>query len=145
MGSSVGAGGVGESDVAGLVGKGVGGMRNPAGALMGGVSFLPHAVLIALAIAMIPIILDELSKPGGPMDTRWKRIMSDEANAFLDRQDQHNTSIGLRGVIIQSAAGFISNNGGAGDSNSKRLARKGWTGLEDVSALETVDHSKGLW
>lgn len=138
-------GGIKEGQALGLARKGLSTAQNPTSIVQQGLSFLPHAALVAFVISMMPIIFRELTKPGGPFDLRWKRIMQDEFNAFLDRQTQHNTKIGTRQVIIQSRAGFINMNGADSNSNNLRLIRKGWTGREDISELDYTDHSKGLF
>jgi len=134
-----------EGQVTGLARKGLSAAQNPASIVATGLAFLPHAVLVSFVIGMMPLIFAELTRAGSTFDLRWKRILADEFNAFLDRQAQHNTRIGTRQVIIQSSAGFINLNGGESNTNTVRLARKGWTGIEDVSELDYVNHKKGLF
>ena len=148
VGGGVGKEVAGEAAFAGMAGKGVAMARAPQAAIMGGamgaIKFLPHAALVVLAVALVPIIFDEITKAGGPMDLRWKRIMSDEFNAFLDRQTQRNTQIGTRQVIIQSKAGFINLNGAGGNANNLRTIREGGISGNRL-ATQMVNHAKGLW
>lgn len=111
-----------DSQAASTISKGIGIAQNPAGFAMGLFSKLPHTALIVLAISLVPLVIDELTKAGGAMDIRFKRELNKEVNAFLDRQTQKNTQLGLRGVRIQSTAGFIQLNG-AGSANTMDLAK----------------------
>ena len=111
-----------DSQIASNITKGVGVAKNPAGFAMGFVSKIPHAALVLLAVSMVPMIINLLTKPGGAYDIRWRRILEKEINGFMDRQTQRNTALGLRGVRIQSNAGFIQLNGTA-SANTMDLAK----------------------
>ena len=110
------------SQVTQNINKAVSVSQNPAsmGAML--ISKLPHAAVIALATQLYPVIIDYLTRPGGPMDIRFRRRVEKEWNGFLDRQTQKNTQIGLRSMIVQSTGGFIQVNG-AGSGNAQRLAK----------------------
>ena len=111
-----------DSQVASYVNKGVGIAQNPGALARSIFSKIPHTVLIALGISLIPIIIKELTRAGGLFDIRWKRELTKEFNGFLDRQTQKNTQLGIRGVRIQSTAGFIQLSGGS-SGNSMRLQK----------------------
>ena len=132
--------------------KGVAQSKDPIGALSSTVSQglsqipIPHAQLVALALILTPIILKELTRDGSSMDLRWKRLIMKEENAFLDRQTQRNTQIGLRQTIIQSRAGFIQTNGAGGNENNIRQIRDGGVGDGNrLSQISITDHSKELF
>ncbi len=129
----------------GVARMGMGAAANPASLVATGLKFLPHAALVAFVISIIPMIFNEMTRAGSQWDLRFKRIMLEEYNALLDRQEQHNTRIGTRQVIIQSRRGFINTNGASSNYNNQRVIRKGWLGLEDMSELSTVNHAKALW
>ena len=108
------------------------------------VQFMPHAALVLLAISLAPMIFDILTKPGGPMDLRFKRIVDDEINAFLSRQAQKDTEFGTRQVIIQSRKGFTASNA-ENSFNTLRGIREGGLDKERLDRLGMVDHAKGLF
>jgi len=113
-----------ESKTAGNVRKTIGVLDNPANIVAAGIPFLPHAALITFAIMLTPLIFEQLTKPGGPLDLRFKRIIDNEVNAFLSRQTQKDTEMGVRPVIIQSKTGFTATNG-ANNYNTLRGIREG--------------------
>lgn len=127
--------------------KGATAAKNPIGAVTSALQGipLPHAQLVALALAMIPILFKEFTRDGGILDLRWKRIMDNEVNSFLDRQTQRNTQIGLRQVIIQSRAGFIQMNGAGGNENTIRQVRDGGVDGNRLAQIDIFDHSKELF
>lgn len=118
--------------------------QNPAGIVAQGLPLLPHAVLITFAIALTPLIFDILTKPGGPLDLRFKRIISDEVNAFLSRQTQRDTEMGVRQVIIQGKTGFTATDG-KNNYNTLRGIREGGVNEERLSRIGMKDHSKGVF
>jgi len=105
---------------------------------------LPQATLILLAISLAPLIFDLLTRPGAPLDLRWKRIISDEVNAFLSRQTQKDTEFGVRQVIIQAKTGFTSTNG-HNNYNTLRGIREGGLNEERLTRIGMVDHSKSVF
>jgi len=136
-----------ESKVKSNVLKGFAASKNPLGAVtsvLQGVP-LPHAALVALALALMPLIFKELTRDGGSLDLRWKRIIDNEVNGFLDRQTQRNTQIGTRQVIIQSRAGFIAINGAAGNENTIRQIRDGGVDGNRLAQIDITDHSRELF
>ncbi len=136
-----------EANINKIAQKGAGAVQNPMGALQGAVRSipLPHAQLVAMALAMVPIIFKLMTMPGGPTDIRWRRKMLKEQNSFLDRQTQRNTQIGLRQVIIQSRAGFIQLNGAGGNENTIRQVRDGGVDGNGLAQIDLFDHSKELF
>ena len=113
--------------------------QNPASMGAEIISKLPHAAVVALAIKLYPVIIDYLTRPGGPMDIRFRRKIELEWNGFLDRQTQKNTQLGIRGVRIQSRAGFIQLSGGA-SGNSMRLQKDPSKELNRQDILGTNAH-----
>ena len=137
--------GLSEGQLAGMVGRGISTAQNPASAATGLIRFLPHAALVALAISLAPLIIKELKKPGSMLDIRFKRIMQDEFNAFLGRQDQWDTKLGLRQVRVQSKSGFLVTNGSAMTENNLRQVREGGTDGDRLALIEMSDLSKELF
>ena len=101
-------------------------------------------IVAALAPAMAEEVFKWLTRPGGWLDLRFRREMTEESNAFLDRQTQRNTQLGLRQVTIQSVAGFRNING-IGNENTLRQIREGGTNGNRLAMIDFTDHSKGLW
>jgi len=95
------------SQVTQNINKAVSIAENPATMASQLMSKLPHAAVVALALKLYPVIIEHLTRPGGPMDIRFRRKVEQEWNGFLDRQTQKNTQIGLRSMIVQSTGGFI--------------------------------------
>jgi len=143
-GAETNGGGGFESGAIGAVRTGTGLAQNPASSIGMLMRFIPHAALVALVLSMIPIIIKELKRPGSLMDVRWKRMMTEEFNAFLDRQDQMNTFLGYRQVIVQSKAGFIAQSSGAGTYFSNRDRREGGMDKDRQEIVGLVDHAKAL-
>lgn len=119
-------------------------VQDPTSIVAAGLPFLPHAALITFAIMLTPFIFEQLTRPGGPLDLRFKRIISDEVNAFLSRQTQKDTEMGVRQVIIQSKTGFTATNG-ANNYNTLRGIREGGIDRERLDRIGMVDHSKGVF
>jgi len=137
--------GFSESNAISLTRRAVSTARNPESLVAEGLQYLPHAALVGLAISLIPLIINELTKPGGVFDLRFKRIMAKEFNSLMDRQTQYDVAIGVRGEIFQSRAGFINRNGGATNANSLRIIREGGINKNHITEVDYIDHSEGLW
>lgn len=133
-----------ESQTVSGIRKGLGVAQNPANIVSIGLPLLPHAVLVTFAIMLAPLIFTVLTKPGGPLDLRWRRIIDDEINAFLSRQTQRDTEMGVRQVIIQSKTGFTAVNG-FNNYNTVKGIREGGVNQEQLSRIGKVDHSKGVF
>lgn len=138
-------GGLTESGAANMTRKGLNIAQHPEAMVGMGISYLPHAALVALAIALVPLIIKELKKPGSALDIRFRRIMIDEFNAFLGRQDQWDTKLGLREVRVQSSAGFLIMNGSAMTENNLRQVREGGTDGDRLALIGMTDHAKELF
>jgi len=139
------AGGLSESGAAGMTRKGLNVAQHPESIIGMGVGMIPHAALVALAIALVPLIIKELKKPGSALDIRFRRLMLDEFNAFLGRQDQWDTKLGLREVRVQSSAGFLIMNGSAMTENNLRQVREGGTDGNRLALIDMTDHAKELF
>jgi len=97
-----------------------------------------------LAPKMAEAVFKWITRPGGILDLRFKRVLENEQNAFLDRQTQYNTQVGLRQVIIQSTAGFRNINGMANE-NTLRQIREGGANGNRFAMIDITDHSRGLF
>ncbi len=133
-----------EKIATGLARQGASLVQNPANAFASLIPLLPHAALLALAISLAPFIFDFLTKPGGPMDLRFRRIIREEINGFLSRQAQKDTEFGVRQVVIQSKTGFTAANG-QNNYNTLRGIREGGVNEELLARVGKVDHTKGDW
>ena len=134
-----------EAQGVGLARQGLSALQNPEVLIGEGLSKLPHAVLVAFGISLIPIIIQELTKPGGPFDLRFKRIVEKEFNSLMDRQTAHDIAIGERGIIIQSRQGFINRNGALTNTNTLRTIREGGINKDVLNEVDYIDHSRGLY
>jgi len=136
----------GKGQNAALSGLGiVGGIGNdPTSVIARALPLLPHATLIVFALLLAPLIFDILTKPGGSLDLRFKRIISDEVNAFLSRQTQRDTEMGVRQVIIQSKTGFTAVNG-FNNYNTVKGIREGGINKEQIDRIGKVDHTRGIF
>ncbi len=134
-----------EKTAAKAIGKTIGVGKDPVAAIIAtAIPFLPHAVLVTLAIMLVPLIFKELTRPGAALDLRFKRIVDDEINAFLSRQTQKDTEMGIRQVIIQSKKGFTAANG-VNNYNTTKDIREGGFDKERLDRQGRVDHSKGVF
>ncbi len=131
-----------ERQAARLVRQGVSIADNPAILVAEGIRYLPHATLVLLAVSLAPLIFDILTKPGGPLDLRFKRIIDDEINGFLSRQTQKDTEFGVRQVIIQSKTGFTATNG-VNNYNTVRGIREGGINKDLFDRIGRIEHTKG--
>lgn len=138
-------GGLTEAQGVGLGRQALATLRDPTSLVTEGLSKLPHAALIAFALALLPLIITELTKPGGPWDLRFKRIVENEFNALMDRQTAYDIRIGERSIIVQSRAGFINKNGAASNTNTLREIREGGINKDFFNEVGYIDHSRGLF
>lgn len=129
-----------DSQAASTISKGIGIAQNPAGIATELTSKIPHTALVLLAVSLTPMIIDELTRPGGIMDIRFRRKIENEWNGFLDRQTQKNTQIGLRSMIVQSSSGFTQING-AGSANAQRIAKNTQGFIEKNNELGLPSHA----
>ena len=124
-------------EVAGIV-------KNPTAFLTGALRLLPPVAFAFIAKEVAEYVFESITRPGGGMDLRWKRQMTNEFNAFLDRQTQRNTQIGTRQVVIQSQKGFLQMNGAASE-NTLRQIRDGGVDGNRLARIDLTDHAKGLF
>lgn len=133
-----------EQKAIGLIRKGGNLIQNPAQIAMEIARYMPHTVIVLMAASVAPMIFELLTKPGGPYDLRFKRIIDKEISAFLSRQTQKDTEFGVRQVIIQSKTGFTAKNG-ANNYNTLRGIREGGLNEELFDRVGKIDHQKGEW
>ena len=131
------------SQVAGLGRAGMGG----SGAVLGmatsalGAALPPVAIALIVA-AILPMVLDELTKAGGVLDIRYKRLILNEVENYFSRQIQRDTQVGNRQIIIQASARFMNLNG-SGNSNTLKLIRDSPDRLAPIG-LTVKDSAQGL-
>lgn len=117
---------------------------NPSGFILSMIMPLVPILGPMMVAASMPMIIDTiievLTRPGFPLDPRFKRRLDEEFNSQLDRQTQFNSSIGARNVVIQTKAGWINMQGAGHRSAMKdvregtgRGVRQGFIGIEDKS------------
>lgn len=118
--------------------------QNPAALVAAGIAVLPHAVLVSFVASLIPLIINELTKPGGVYDLRFRRLVEKEFNALQARQTSYDIGIGERGLIFQSRGGRLSKISSATNTNSLRMIREGGINKEFLTETDYVDHSTGF-
>ena len=67
---------------------------------------LGPAIIVLMLPKILEFVLQELTKPGGVFDTRFRRELQKEQFGFYDRQLQYDSRYGHRNVIIQGVNGF---------------------------------------
>jgi len=122
-------------------------LKDPTSLVSEALPFLPHAAVASfVASSVVPILIHEMFKPGGPFDLRFKRIMSEEFNALQDRQTSYDIRIGQKGLIFQSGKGFLNHNQtGVTNTNTLRMLRDGGIDKSFMGEIDYVDHSRGLF
>ena len=105
--------------------------------------FKPYIPVLVplLAAAAAPLIvqnvIDLLTRPGMPLDPRFKRVIVNEVLGLLDRQQQEDSKIGARDVVVQSRAGFMNMNGAGSNSILKQIREgKGPTPFTSTIGLQ---------
>jgi uncharacterized protein YllA (UPF0747 family) len=117
---------------------------NPKGAILSlitkNMAILGPIMAPFLAVQITEQVIEILTRPGFPLDPRFKRRLEEEYNSFLARQTQFNSAIGARNVVVQTKAGWINANGAGHRSTMKdiregtgRGVRQGFIGIEDKS------------
>jgi len=96
--------------------------------------------LAILAAKLAPMIIQQLSVKGGPLNRDWKRFIADEVEVGLSRVQQKEKELGVSQVILTQVVGFHPNNenwtfNSLFDRGSTRLAR---IGLSDREAGVTM-------
>jgi len=87
------------------------GAKNPMAIMRMLAPFLGPAAVALLAPMVIEFVVNELTKPGNLLDTRFRRDIEKENHGFYDRQLQWDTQYGYRNVIIQGNRTFLSQQG----------------------------------
>lgn len=144
IGSSITKGTDTEKKAIGMASKGVSLLDNPGQLVAMGLRVMPHTAAIAFAAMIAPMVFDYLTKPGGDLDLRLKIYLQDEFNAFLSRQTQKDTEMGVRQVIIQSRTGFTALNG-MNNYNTMKGIREGGINTERMDRIGMKSHAKGLF
>ena len=106
-------------------------------------TLVPILLPLLVAAGLSELIIETSLSPGGILDRRLRRYITQEINGFLDKQTQKNNQIGVRQVIIQSRAGFRNINGIASEDSLRQIKLGGGNGLRK-SALDYIDFSKGV-
>jgi len=108
--------------------------------------FLPPVAIALLVAQVSKMILEDLKRPGGALDIRYRRLLENEVENYLSRQFQRNTQVGAgRQVIIQMKSQFLNLNG-TGNSNTfqqintygNRLAEVGLHTKDTAQLLERL-------
>jgi hypothetical protein len=107
-------------------------VTNPRGFLIKNMELIMPTLTPLLIAAIMPEvmkhIIQELTRPGMPLDPRFTRFLEDEWNSMLARQKQFDTSIGRRGLVVQTKSQWINRQGAGHGSNFKRIAEGTGTG-----------------
>jgi hypothetical protein len=98
------AAGFGAGDALSLFSGNLG--ANPASIARQLAPLLGPAIIAFMMPEIVKFIVAELTKPGGVIDTRFRREIPKEQLQFYDRQLQYDTGYGYRNVIIQGVNGF---------------------------------------
>jgi hypothetical protein len=103
---------------------------------------LGPAAVAFLAPIVTKMVLEELIRPGGALDIRYKRQITNEVENYLSRQIQRDTQIGNRQVIVQMRSQFL-NLHGEGNSNTYQQVRDLGTRFAETG-LRTKDSAQLL-
>ena len=76
------------------------------GQAFGAARFIPHAFVLFMAKEVFEIIRDTYFGPGGPGDVRFKRIASEQIQAFQDRRERADLAV-KRAVVTTSTLGDL--------------------------------------
>lgn len=107
------------------------------------VPMLGPAMLIFLLPEIFKFVLNELIKPGGPFDVRFKREIQKEQFGFYDRQTQWDSSHGYRNVIIQGVNGFKAEQGSFHASMFRDI-KEGGGGNVRINRIGLTDKALGF-
>jgi hypothetical protein len=115
---------------------------------MGALARLAPLLGPAVAVLVIPVVFDfvikELSRPGGPWDTKFRRAVQQEEFGFYNRQLQHDMQYGYRNVIIQGVNGFKRSQG-AFHASAFRDINEGYGTQYRLSRVGITDKALGFW
>ncbi len=108
--------------------------------------FFPPAMVAILVAQVSKMIIEDLKRPGGVLDIRYRRLLENEVENYMSRQFQRNTQVGEgRQIIIQMQSQFLNLNG-QGNSNTfqqintygNRLAEVGLHTKDTAQLLERL-------
>ncbi len=120
-------------------------IKNPMGMAQARL-FAAGAAPVLIAMMIKPVteaIIAELTRPGGLLDTRFKRDIPNEIAFYLSREQQQRSRIGDRQVIIQTAPGF-SNRGGFGHDSILRRISENRGDAYRTSGIGLTDKAYGV-
>lgn len=121
-------------------------LQSPQSIVMEGLQYLPQATIIGFAVSLLPTIINELTRPGGPFDLRFKRAVEEEYNAIEERKYIYDIGVGQKGLRFQLQAGFMSHGqSGALSTNTQRLIRDGGIDRSLQGQIGYIDYAEGLF
>jgi len=104
---------------------------------------IPVLMPLLITAGLAELIINVSLSPGGIIDRRLRRYITEEVNGLLDKQTQKNFSIGTRQLTIQSRAGFRNIQGIGSEDNLRQIREGAGSGLRK-SNLDYIDMSKGV-
>jgi len=107
------------------------------------VPLLGPAMLIFMLPQIVKFVINEMIKPGGPFDVRFKREIQKEHYAFYNRQTQWDTQYGYRNVIIQGVDGFKAEQGSFHGSTFRDIKEGTGNGYR-MSTIGLTDKAYGF-
>ena len=131
----------GAQDALGLVTGNLG--ANPMGLVRSLAPLLGPAMVALMAPVIFKFFIEELTRPGGLMDTRFRRDIEKEQFGFYNRQLQYDTQYGYRNVIIQGRQSFISQQGNFHASTFRDI-NEGTGTQYRLSRIEISDKALGI-
>lgn len=76
------------------------------GQIMGLLQYMPHAFLVGVATQTYELVRDLYFGPGGPGDTRLKRLIEEQIQSFQGRQERADLARGQRVIRTSTLAGI---------------------------------------
>jgi len=107
------------------------------------VPMLGPAMLLFMLPEIFKFVLNEMIKPGGPFDVRFKREIQKEQFGFYDRQTQWDSSHGYRNVIIQGVNGFKAEQGSFHASTFRDIKEAGGSNIQ-LNRIALTDKAYGF-
>ena len=117
--------------------------RSPTALLARLAPILGPAAIALMMPTIIETVVDALTAPGAPFDTRFKREMQKEQFGFYDRQLQYDTEYGYRQVIIQGVNGFRRDQGSFHASTFRDIM-EGTGDQYRLSRIQITDKAHGV-
>ncbi len=119
------------------------GSKNPMALMRMIMPFLGPAALVLLAPMVLEFVVNELTKPGNILDTRFRRDIEKENLGFYNRQLQWDTQYGYRNVIVQGYQSFLSKQGNFHASTFRDI-NEGTGTQYRLSRIEIDDKALGI-